>query len=116
MDVKQLLLKLPQAVDLDPDAPDAVIQYDTTQPVYHVIKAGVVQAHEGQAPSADVTIKINDDNLVKLLRGQLNPMTAMMTGRLKVRGNVTLAQRLIGMVNREKLEAARAQILGDERA
>jgi putative sterol carrier protein len=81
-----------------------------------VIKAGTVQAHAGRAPSADVTIKINDDNLLKLLRGELKPMTAMMTGRLKVRGNVMLAQRLIGMVNREKLEAARARIVADQRA
>lgn len=114
MNVKELLLKLPEAIDLDEGAPSAVIQYETSEPVYHVVQAGGVQAHEGQAPAPDVSIKISDDNLDKLLRGELNPMTAMFMGKLKVRGNVGLAQRLIGMVDKEKLEAARAEVLRNE--
>lgn len=116
MNVKELLLRLPEAIDLDAGAPDAVIQYETSEPVYHVVQGGSVAAHEGQAPAADVTIRISDDNLDKLLRGELNPMTAMFTGKLKVKGNVGLAQRLIGMVDRRKLEAARAEVLRNETA
>ncbi|MFA5550227.1 MAG: SCP2 sterol-binding domain-containing protein [Trueperaceae bacterium] len=116
MNVKELLLKLPEAIDLDQGAPNAVIQFETSEPVYHVVESGAVQAHEGQAPTPDVAIKISDDNLDKLLRGELNPMTAMFTGKLRVKGNVALAQRLIGMIDRSKLEAARAQVLADENA
>ena len=53
---------------------------------------------------------------LKLFRGELNPMTAMMTGRLRVKGNVMLAQRLLGMVDRAKLEAARDEIVRNEQA
>lgn len=116
MNVKELLLKLPEAINLDAGAPDAVIQYETSEPVYHVVQSGAVEAHVGQAPAPDVSIKISDDNLDKLLRGELNPMTAMFTGKLKVKGNVGLAQRLIGMVDRNKLEAARAEVLKNENA
>lgn len=116
MNVKQLLLRLPEAINLDDGAPNAVIQYETSEPVYHVVEDGAVAAHEGQAPAADVTIRISDDNLDKLLRGELNPMTAMFTGKLKVKGNVGLAQRLIGMVDRQKLEVARAEVLKNEHA
>ncbi len=116
MNIRELLLKLPEAIDLEQGAPDAVIQYETAEPVYHVVQNGVVEARPGSADRADVTIKISDDNLDKLLRGELNPMTAMFTGKLKVRGNVALAQRLIGMVDRAKLEAARAEVLANENA
>lgn len=116
MNVKELLLKLPSAVSLSPDAPDATIQFDTAEPVHLVVQGGAVSAHEGQAPSSDVTVKASDDNLLKLMLGELNPMTAMMTGRLRVKGNAMLAQRLIGMVDRSKLEATRDELLGDQRA
>lgn len=114
MNIKELLLKMPEAIDLEQGAPNAVIQYETADPVHHVVENGTVVAREGNADNADVTIKISDDNLDKLLRGELNPMTAMFTGKLKVKGNVALAQRLIGMVNRAKLEAARAEVLKNE--
>ncbi len=89
-----------------------VVQYAVSEPVYHVLDGGAVVAHEGTATDADVTIKVSDDDLVRLLAGQLSPTTALFTGRLKVRGDLGLAQRLIGMVDREKLAAVQAE-LGD---
>ena len=116
MNAKELLLKVPQAVEIDAGAPRAVIQYETSEPVYHVVENGAVSAHEGHDPAPDVTVRVSDDNLLKLFRGELNPMTAMMTGRLRVKGNVMLAQRLLGMVDRAKLEAARDEIVRNEQA
>ncbi len=110
MNAKELLLEAPRAVKVDPSAPRSVVQYDISEPVFHVIENGAVTAHEGTAPTADVTIKVADDDLVRLFEGKLNPMTAMFTGKLKVRGNVGLAQRLLGMVDKEQLAAARAEI------
>ncbi len=110
MNAKELLLKVPQAVQVDPAAPRSVVQYDISEPVYHVIENGVVSAHEGTAPGPDVTVRVSDEDLVKLFDGKLNPMQAVFTGRLKVRGDVGLAQRLIGMVDRKKLAEARAAI------
>ena len=110
MNAKQLLLNVPQAVTLDSSTPRSVVQYDISEPIYHVIEGGVVSAHEGTAEGADVTIKVSDDDLVKLFDGQLNPMAAVFMGRLKVRGDVGLAQRLIKMVDRKKLEEARAKM------
>lgn len=110
MTAKELLLKVPQAVQVDPAAPLSVVQYDISEPVYHVIENGVVSAHEGTAQGPDVTIRVGDDDLIKLFDGKLNPMTALFTGRLKVRGDIGLAQRLIGMVDRAKLEAARSEL------
>ncbi|MDK3017873.1 SCP2 sterol-binding domain-containing protein [Pseudodonghicola flavimaris] len=43
---------------------------------------------------ADCTIKLSTENLKKLLKGKLNPMTGVMMGKLKVSGNPAVAMKL----------------------
>lgn len=98
-------MRVPDAVKGDPSTPDAVIQFETTEPVHCIVKDGTVTSVEGVAQQADVTVKVKDDDLVRMFDGKLNPMTAFMTGRLKVRGDIGLAQRLIKSIDRDKLSA-----------
>ncbi|WP_284165238.1 SCP2 sterol-binding domain-containing protein [Frigidibacter sp. SD6-1] len=60
--------------------------------------AGVIVLADGTATTADratdCTLKISEDNLVKLLTGKLNPMVGVMTGKLKVSGDLTVAMGL----------------------
>lgn len=64
--------------------------------------AGVLVLAEGAASlddrETDCTIAISEDNLVKLLTGKLNPMTGVMTGKLKVSGNPAIALRLAKLI------------------
>lgn len=64
--------------------------------------AGVLVLAEGQAAledrAADCTIAITEENLVKLLTGKLNPMTGVMTGKLKVSGNPAVAMRFAKLI------------------
>lgn len=113
MNVRELLLRLPDVVEPPAGAPDAVIQFATAEPVNYVLKGGHLSAHAGNASAPDVTIRVSDENLLRLLKGELNPMTAMMTGRLRVRGNVALAQRLMGMVDKQAVEEVRASLARD---
>lgn len=59
---------------------------------------GVVVLADGTASledqDTDCTIRISQDNLVKLLTGKLNPMTGVMMGKLKVSGDMGVAMKL----------------------
>ncbi|XP_017776852.1 PREDICTED: peroxisomal multifunctional enzyme type 2-like isoform X2 [Nicrophorus vespilloides] len=52
--------------------------------------------HEGTPKSGkpNTTLTISDDDFVGLATGKLNPQTAFMKGKLKLTGNVMLAQKL----------------------
>ena len=43
---------------------------------------------------ADVTITTNEDSFMGIVRGDTNPMTAYMTGKLKVKGDLQAAMKL----------------------
>ena len=50
-------------------------------------------------PTADCTIKISRKNLEKLVNGKLNPMTAFLTGKIKVGGNMAKVMMYQGLIN-----------------
>jgi putative sterol carrier protein len=61
---------------------------------WHVdVNDGAVHVTESDAP-ADCVIRASEENLLRIVRGELNPVTAYMTGRVKVEGDITLATRL----------------------
>ncbi|AMY71767.1 SCP2 sterol-binding domain-containing protein [Frigidibacter albus] len=64
--------------------------------------AGVIVLADGTASredrGADCTIRITEENLVKLLTGKLNPMTGVVTGKLKVSGDPTVAMKLAKLI------------------
>jgi len=47
---------------------------------------------------ADVTMTMSRDDFIKMFAGQMNPTSAFMTGRLKVKGNLGLAMKLENMM------------------
>lgn len=48
----------------------------------------------GEDGEADCTISTSLENLVKLKNGELNPMMAVMSGKVKVSGDMGLAMKL----------------------
>lgn len=103
-DAKALIEKMPEA--FDPDAAgDAActIQYAISTPMYAEIADGKCSVHEGEASDPDVTIRMEDDDLVALLTGELNGMTAFMTGKLQLEGDLMLAQKLSSYFDPAKL-------------
>ena len=63
---------------------------------------GVIVLADGTASTqdqtTDCTIKITQDNLVKLLTGKLNPMSGVMMGKLKISGDMGVAMKLSKLI------------------
>jgi putative sterol carrier protein len=104
MSVNDMIKNFPTALNAEAAADlNATVQYKTSSPMYLEIKDGKCTVHEGMAASADVTLTMEDDDLAALLKGELNGMTAFMTGKLTVDGDLMLAQRLPTLFDPSKL-------------
>jgi putative sterol carrier protein len=57
------------------------------------VRDGAVAVTEGAA-DADTTIQSSEENFLKLIRGEQNPTTAYMTGKLKIKGDMGAAMKL----------------------
>jgi putative sterol carrier protein len=100
----ELLKKLPIA--FQPDAAgdtDCTVQFNISTPMHVVIKNGTCATKDGASASPDVAITMDDDDLVSLMKGELNGMTAFMTGKLQLEGDLMLAQRMFGFFDSSKL-------------
>lgn len=106
MTARELLHRLPDVLDSAAagDA-SAVIEYRLAEPLHQVLADGTLRTIEGPAAAPDVTVAMRDDDLVALFRGDLSPMVAFMTGRLRVTGDVGLAQRLVTLFDQEALRS-----------
>lgn len=75
---------------------DVVFQYDISGPnggQWNVtIKDKTCTVAEGTADSPTTTISMNDDDMVAMLTGELNPMKAFNSGKLKIGGDVMKSQ------------------------
>ena len=99
-----LLRKLPSA--FQPEAAgdtDCTVQFNISTPMHIVIKDGTCATKDGASASPDVAITMEDDDLVSLMKGELNGMTAFMTGKLQLEGDLMLAQRMFGFFDSSKL-------------
>ena len=54
---------------------------------------GKVSVTEGEG-EADTTITTSEENFLSITRGELNPTTAYMTGKLKIKGDMGAAMKL----------------------
>ncbi|WP_348673903.1 SCP2 sterol-binding domain-containing protein [uncultured Abyssibacter sp.] len=104
MDMETIFKKMPEAFNGD-EAGDlsATVQYKVSDPKYCVIDSGTLTVHDGVTDDADVTLTLDDDDFVALMTGELNGMTAFMTGKLQLEGDLMLAQKLSSMFDAGQL-------------
>ncbi|NSY37417.1 SCP2 sterol-binding domain-containing protein [Leisingera sp. ANG59] len=63
---------------------------------------GVIVLSDGSASTddreTDCTLRLSAENLKKLLTGNLNPMTAVMMGKIKISGDMGVAMKLSKLI------------------
>ncbi len=70
---------------------DRVMKFDCGEDGVVVINKREVTREDMEA---DCTITLSRKNLEKLVNGKLNPMTAFLTGKIKVKGDMSVAMQL----------------------
>jgi putative sterol carrier protein len=105
MSVIDFLQKMIGAFDAQAAAgANCVLQFNTSRPAYVTIANGTATLAEGSASNADVTLNMADDDLIAMLKGELNGMQAFMTGKLQLEGDLMLAQRIGTFFDPSKLQ------------
>ena len=99
MTVRELFLGMPQAFQADKAAGEnLVFQFHITGEEAGdwqvIIAEGQCRVAEGVHPQPTVTLTLKDQDWLDLARGKLSGMKAVMTGRLKIKGNLMAAQKL----------------------
>ncbi|XP_062414971.1 hydroxysteroid dehydrogenase-like protein 2 [Pungitius pungitius] len=71
------------------------------------LKSGAGSAGQGQSPvKADVVMAMDSGDFSKMFAGKLKPTMAFMSGKLKIKGDMTLAlklEKLMGRMSKAKL-------------
>ena len=86
----------------DPEAAsgmDEVFQFhfDDADSHYLVIQNGELSVAQGEHDDPSVSLYMSTETLKGLMSGDINGMTAFMTGRLKATGNMMLATKLTSL-------------------
>ena len=104
MTAKDLINMLPAAFNADAaGGEDLTVQFNVSTPMTGKISGGACTVSDGVADNADLTITMEDDDFIQLMKGELNGMQAFMTGKLKLDGNIMLAQKLGAFFDASKL-------------
>jgi len=95
--VKDIFERLPDAFQPDnASGVDVVFQFDISGgdggSWYVTVKDGTCEVAEGSTGSPTTTIKMVDDDFVKLITGELNAMSAFTSGKLKIEGDLMKSQ------------------------
>ncbi|MCG2863288.1 MAG: SCP2 sterol-binding domain-containing protein [Vulcanisaeta sp.] len=69
------------------------------EPFYIEVGGGSIKLNKGTHRSPTATIQVNRENLLKLIKGQLDAMQAYFSGIIKVTGNIMDAATLIDIMN-----------------
>ncbi|MGQ7263203.1 SCP2 sterol-binding domain-containing protein [Vreelandella sp. V005] len=64
---------------------------------YLHIQDGTLDVQEGEHDDPSVSLSLTTDTLKGIMSGEINGMTAFMTGKLKATGNVMLATKLTSL-------------------
>lgn len=97
--VAEIFKEIPSRFDSDAwGSEDAVLVFDISgddggQWTAH-IKDGQLSIEDGAVEDADMTMYTASEDMVAMVNGDLNPVSAFMGGKVRVDGNMALAMKL----------------------
>lgn len=95
MTLDEIFERMPQAFRADAAAGvDATIQFNAGAPRHIVVRDGQLQVASGAADNPGLTVTMDEDDLRQMLLGELDGMSAFMTGKLQIDGDMMLAQQM----------------------
>lgn len=101
--VQEMFNELPKY--FDPEAwgsKDATMVFDVTGEQSGTWVAKIenkqLDVHKGTAEDPDMTLIASGDDLLKMVNGDLNPVSAFMSGKVKIQGDMSLAMKLQGLL------------------
>jgi putative sterol carrier protein len=87
------------------DGPEGDVRY------YMRVQDGqVVEVAGGEAESPDITMSMKHQNAVKIQRGDISPSTAVMTGKVKSRGNMKQLMKMMPLLGSDAYQALDAEL------
>ncbi len=77
-----------------------ILKGDPEKEVTLAIKDGALTAEEGLIGEAKCVVKSSEDNLMRLINKDLNPMMAILTGKLKIsnQGEMIKYAKILGLM------------------
>lgn len=86
MNAREFLERVPKKVDPEENKGlNTALHFDFNEEQYTLaVKDGVAEFLEGLVGDPEITLKAKADDFAKIAAGEMNPMTAMMFGKLKV--------------------------------
>jgi putative sterol carrier protein len=95
--VKGIFDRIPEAFQPDQAAGvDVVFQFHISGPGGGswtvTVKEGACQVDEGSHDSPTTTIRMGDEDFIRMMGGELNAMNAFTTGKLKIEGDLMKSQ------------------------
>ncbi len=79
---------------------NAIYQFNLGDSVYAVAVAdGALNVSEGAAEKPSIELTMTEDDFIALTKGELNGQQAFLTGKLKIKGDMTLAMKLQNVFN-----------------
>ena len=88
---------------------NGVFQFNLSKPASEwVVDCKAATVKPGKAAKADVTLTLSDADFVAMAAGKLNGMQAFMSGKMKIKGNMALAQKFGALTDAAKKHAGKA--------
>lgn len=73
---------------------DATVKFKTEEGPVFVDTTQVPNVVSNEDREADCVLEVSTKNALQLMDGELNPMTALMMGKLKIKGDMGIAMKI----------------------